>query len=130
MKQFTSPSVQPVAGRPVDRPSGAAPSARTAFPVVDFAGGPLPPEAIPVRNRPAAAVPSATYQRITDLPTTPAVTRDAIFAPDGDPIPAPDPATGLREYESRSYLNLDDGTTVLAQSFCGQFVFFFPEPQS
>lgn len=114
MKQFTSPSVQPVAGRPVDRPSGAAPSARTAFPVVDFAGGPLPPEAIPVRNRPTAAVPSATYQRITDLPTTPAVTRDAIFAPDGDPIPAPDPATGSREYESRSYLNLDDGTTVLA----------------
>ncbi|SME91125.1 MULTISPECIES: hypothetical protein [unclassified Pseudomonas] len=114
MKQFTSPSVPPVTGRPVDRPSGAAPSARTAFPVVDFAGGPLPPEAIPVRNTPSAAVPSATYQRMTDLPTPPAVTRDAIFAALGDPIPAPDPATGLREYDSRTYLNLDDGTTVLA----------------
>ena len=53
-----------------------------------------------------------TYQRISDLPSTPAVARDPLFAPHGDPIPAPDPATGLRHYESRDYVDMDDGTTI------------------
>lgn len=112
MKQFTSPSVPSGPGRTPARPSGAAPHARTSYALVDFAQGSRPAEPSPLEENPALAIFGATYQRIVELPSPLAVDPHAVFAPHGDPIPSPDPSTGLRQYASRDYVDMDDGTTV------------------
>ncbi|WP_143522456.1 hypothetical protein [Pseudomonas sp. 2822-17] len=112
MKQFTSPSLQSAPGRATNRPSGAAPDARVSSPVFDFAAGPRPPVAIPVQGDLSPDVSGATYRRIIDLPSSSDATSGAVFVPPGDPIPAPDPVTGLRESEERTYLNLKTGPNL------------------
>ena len=112
MKQFTSPSATRVPGRGVGRPSGGAPHARTSFSSIDFASGPRPPEAVPVEVEDFHGHLGTSYSSITNLQPAPATPHGALIAPEGDPLPAPDPVTGLREYESRMFVNLDDGSTV------------------
>lgn len=112
MKQFTSPSVPSGPGHTPARPTGAAPQPRASFPVVDFAQRARSEEPSPLEENPSLAMFGATYQRISDLPSPPAVRQSPVFAPHGDPIPGPDPDTGLRRHASRDYVDMDDGTTV------------------
>lgn len=109
MKQFTSPG-ESGSRRTAQRPTGAAPHALTAYSDVDFAVGPRPPQAVRVESpEPLGAV----YHDLVDLQPQPAQTRPAIFAALGDPLPAPDPETGVRHYLPYAYLDTEDGTTVM-----------------
>lgn len=113
MKQYTSGSVPSGTGHAPTRPLGTAPQARTSFSTVDFAHRATSAEPSLLEDNPSLGIFGATYQYIVDLPSTPEVTRNPVFVPHGDPIPAPDPTTGLRHYASRDYADTEDGTTVM-----------------